>query len=595
MSQMWEYRKKFNDLKNSIMNVPDAEAKVKEATSNEKWGASSTLMQEIAEYTHSYDDYRVVMDTLWKRMDAPGKQWRHVYKALTLLEYLLKNGSDRVIDDAKSRVYMIETLERFDFVDEKGKDEGRNVREKAKRLAKLLKDESAIKEERQNASKNRGKYTGYSNDGGSGGAYDRPMGSSTASYGRPRAPSNGDDEGNSYRSQSYAREDQNEEEVEEEHEPPAPVKKLMSTAPAAAKATSTATPVRKTGANSQAHAPASASGSKSGTADLFGFSSSSNDPFAASSSAGNSSGFGASNDFLFGSAPAPAPVPKAPAQNVDPFGGPLSSAPSSKPISVQDLFAPTDPSVPLMPAASMAQPQPMGMPGMAPMGMPGMAPMGMGMPGMAPMGMPMMMPMGGMPGMAPMGMGMPGMAPMAMASRPMPPAQPAPAANKGGFDGFGDFESAKPAPSAAGVKKSQNPNEVERNLVNLDSLSLTGGAKSASSSSTSASSNQGSRVSMNSMGGSSTAAPAAAPQGMGMQPMGMGMQPMGMGMQPMGMGMQPMGMGMQPMGMGMQPMGMGMQPMGMGMQPMGMGMQPMGMGMQQQQQQQPNRSNDPFF
>ncbi|MCJ1281144.1 Epsin-3, clathrin recruitment and traffic between the Golgi and endosome [Xylographa opegraphella] len=37
----------------AVMNYTEMEAKVREATNNEPWGASSTLMQEIANGTYS--------------------------------------------------------------------------------------------------------------------------------------------------------------------------------------------------------------------------------------------------------------------------------------------------------------------------------------------------------------------------------------------------------------------------------------------------------------------------------------------------------------------------------------------------------------
>ena len=33
---------------------------------------------------------------IWKRINDSGKNWRHVYKALVLLEYLIKTGSEKV-------------------------------------------------------------------------------------------------------------------------------------------------------------------------------------------------------------------------------------------------------------------------------------------------------------------------------------------------------------------------------------------------------------------------------------------------------------------------------------------------------------------
>jgi epsin len=39
--------------KNVVLNYTEMEAKVHEATNNEPWGASSTLMQELAQGTYN--------------------------------------------------------------------------------------------------------------------------------------------------------------------------------------------------------------------------------------------------------------------------------------------------------------------------------------------------------------------------------------------------------------------------------------------------------------------------------------------------------------------------------------------------------------
>lgn len=61
---------------------------------------------------------------VWKRLNDHGKNWRHVYKALVLLEYLLKTGSDRVALQCKENIYAIQTLKDFQYMEE-GKDQGR--------------------------------------------------------------------------------------------------------------------------------------------------------------------------------------------------------------------------------------------------------------------------------------------------------------------------------------------------------------------------------------------------------------------------------------------------------------------------------------
>jgi hypothetical protein len=46
------------------------------------------------------------MNAISKRLNEPvGGTWRQTYKALQLLEFLILNGSEQVIDDAKRRQF----------------------------------------------------------------------------------------------------------------------------------------------------------------------------------------------------------------------------------------------------------------------------------------------------------------------------------------------------------------------------------------------------------------------------------------------------------------------------------------------------------
>jgi epsin len=47
-------------------------------------------------------------------------------QALTLLEYLVKNGSERVVDDARGHIATVKMLKNFQYTDEKAKDQGIN-------------------------------------------------------------------------------------------------------------------------------------------------------------------------------------------------------------------------------------------------------------------------------------------------------------------------------------------------------------------------------------------------------------------------------------------------------------------------------------
>lgn len=116
---------------------------------------------------------------IYKRFtEKAAEEWRQIYKGLQLLEFLIKNGSERVIDDARSHLTLLKMLRQFQFIDPNGKDQGLNVRNRAKELAELLSDVEKIRAERKKARATRTKYTGVEGGGGLGGGV-----SSSSRYG----------------------------------------------------------------------------------------------------------------------------------------------------------------------------------------------------------------------------------------------------------------------------------------------------------------------------------------------------------------------------------------------------------------------------
>ncbi|KIS65903.1 uncharacterized protein UMAG_05992 [Mycosarcoma maydis] len=161
---MYDVKSLYRQARNYALNVSEIEAKVDEATNDDPWGASSTLMQEIAQATNNFQDFNEIMPTIYRRfMEKEAREWRQIYKALQLLEYLVKHGSERVVDDARSHLATIKILRNFHYIDEKGKDQGINVRNRAKELAELLSDVDRIRQERRKARSNKTKYTGGGN------------------------------------------------------------------------------------------------------------------------------------------------------------------------------------------------------------------------------------------------------------------------------------------------------------------------------------------------------------------------------------------------------------------------------------------------
>ncbi|KAH8311625.1 hypothetical protein KR044_007273 [Drosophila immigrans] len=150
---------------NVVMNYTEIEGKVREATNDDPWGPTGPLMQELAHATFSYETFPEVMSMLWKRMLQDNKtNWRRTYKSLLLLNYLVRNGSERVVTSSREHIYDLRSLENYTFTDEGGKDQGINVRHKVRELIDFIQDDDRLRDERKKAKKNKDKYIGMSSD-----------------------------------------------------------------------------------------------------------------------------------------------------------------------------------------------------------------------------------------------------------------------------------------------------------------------------------------------------------------------------------------------------------------------------------------------
>ncbi|KAL8743622.1 MAG: hypothetical protein Q9190_004047 [Brigantiaea leucoxantha] len=128
------------------------------------------------------------MPMIYKRFtEKAAEEWRQIYKGLQLLEFLIKNGSERVIDDARSHLSLLKMLRQFHYIDQNGKDQGVNVRNRSKELTELLSDVDRIRSERKKARANRNKFGGVEGGtmsaGMSGSSRYGGFGSETGGYG----------------------------------------------------------------------------------------------------------------------------------------------------------------------------------------------------------------------------------------------------------------------------------------------------------------------------------------------------------------------------------------------------------------------------
>ncbi|MED6130888.1 hypothetical protein PIB30_004748 [Stylosanthes scabra] len=153
------------EVNKKVLKVPGIEQKVLDATSNESWGPHGSLLADIAQASRNYHEYQMIMAVIWKRLNDTGKNWRHVYKALIVLEYMVGHGSERVIEDIKEHAYQISTLSDFQYIDSSGRDQGNNVRRKSQSLVNLVNDKERVIEVRQKAAANKEKFRNNASSG----------------------------------------------------------------------------------------------------------------------------------------------------------------------------------------------------------------------------------------------------------------------------------------------------------------------------------------------------------------------------------------------------------------------------------------------
>ena len=175
LSYIYLYLYDFSSY-NQAKPKTDVEARVYEVLSHKNWGASTTLMNEIARDTFDLESFHVVTRLMWDSVENQRPAaWKVVFKGLTLLEHLVKNGAERCVDDARNHGHVLRSLGTGFNYYEGTIDRGLGVREKTKQILEILGDDERIREERQKARKLREKFSGKqstaSSGGGGGGQY----------------------------------------------------------------------------------------------------------------------------------------------------------------------------------------------------------------------------------------------------------------------------------------------------------------------------------------------------------------------------------------------------------------------------------------
>ena len=58
----------------------------------------------------------MVVKKVWESLDQPGRLWRVVFKGLSLLDHLIKNGAERFVEEARDHMHKIRSLQYTAYV-----------------------------------------------------------------------------------------------------------------------------------------------------------------------------------------------------------------------------------------------------------------------------------------------------------------------------------------------------------------------------------------------------------------------------------------------------------------------------------------------
>lgn len=104
------------------------------------------------------------MKLIWQALDNPARTWKLMFKTLTLIQFLIKNGNERVVEECRDHLHQIRPLQDYNYY-EGTVDKGSGVRDLSKAVVELLASNDAIRSEREKARQLRHKFTGVGSDG----------------------------------------------------------------------------------------------------------------------------------------------------------------------------------------------------------------------------------------------------------------------------------------------------------------------------------------------------------------------------------------------------------------------------------------------
>ena len=118
-----DFLKKGLSKVKETMGQVDLLAKLAEATTNDSSFASISLLNEISSRTDNREDCDLVLRHCAKILTLKPKLWKKIQKGLSLIEHIIKTGSQDFIDKMKDERDKLKNLEDYSY-EEDGIDRG---------------------------------------------------------------------------------------------------------------------------------------------------------------------------------------------------------------------------------------------------------------------------------------------------------------------------------------------------------------------------------------------------------------------------------------------------------------------------------------
>lgn len=116
-------------------------------------------------------DRDVILEHIWDRLRLEPTEWRKIFKALHLLDMVLKVGDPQCISSIKGNMYKIKSFQSFTVKGRAEKSSG--IREKSKTICDYIDNPEMLEEEREKIRALRNKLAGKSVSSGKSNSNDR--------------------------------------------------------------------------------------------------------------------------------------------------------------------------------------------------------------------------------------------------------------------------------------------------------------------------------------------------------------------------------------------------------------------------------------